>query len=384
MPFYDSNGNMVNEDGSPFSPGYGPPQGPDSWRRQPGYQGPGSQYGEPRDQGWTWGPGAAEKFSQDNRIDPNTGQIQGPGGLVPHQLALQYQAQHDQAVWNFQQSQMRSGMAYARGALGLLQSFRPGGGATLEAGQYNQLAGLSFQRAQLTQPMDLMGDWRREQAHLAQSKANRAQERAMAVQIAGIAVGALTGGAGGILGSMLGGAAAGATSTFMQQGGQYNQQGSDAAQPRTPANSPAGFAPTGIGPAGPMTPTGAPAQGPTGGPPMGGGGGEMGSMGAPAPGAMGQQQGGQQKTGPGGQKQVAGQPGQGSAGASGMGAPAVGLDGNFSPQAYAVRGVSNLQHPIQQLALTRIAADAYENDPVLRGFSVAVDQRLAARYQGAA
>ena len=324
---------------------------------------------------WRWGEGDIQQWGQSNYIDPSTGELRSRTGqlpgLVPHTYGLQIQAQHEQAIWRRQQSMMQGGINYAKGALGLLQSFRPGGGATLEAGQYNNLAQLQFQRAQLTQPIDMLGDYRRHEGAIARQKANRAQERALAVQIAGIAVGAFTGGAGAAIIPAL----AGAASTYMQNGGQYNQS-ADRAQPVGPGNIPPATQrlteqpnmPMGTGQNPNIGPS-APIQGPVAAPP-----------GTAAPSTISPdgtpQQGPQQ--GPGGPPQQGAPPGGGGP-FGGLGAP-VGSNGDFSSVAYASQGVGRLAHPVQQLALTRIAADMIENDPVMQGFTIAIDQRLAERF----
>jgi hypothetical protein len=292
---------------------------------------------------------------------------------------------HDQAVWNYRQNLMQGGINYARGALGLLQSFRPGGGATLEAGQYNTLAGLQFQRAQMTQPMDLLGDYRRHENAQARRAANRAQERALAVQIAGIAVGAATGGLGyGAIAAGMGGIAAAAASRGSSgQSGDSSQMPSYSGQgsaPVTAGQLPPATPGAGVGGVGPARPGGsgfrtqstvgtAPGQAA----PQGAGGRQL------APGAM--QGGGQPMGGVGGPTTT--QQG-GSGGPMGMGGPTVGADGNFTSLAYAANGAATLANPVQQLALTRSAAMLVESDPVLQGFSAAIDRRLAARYQGVA
>lgn len=359
------------DDNTPGVYGGGRPRAPQA--QAPGYQGPGSQYGTPQDSGWTWNPGAGQQFAQDNQIDPNTGMFYpGQGGLVPANVALQYQALSDQGIWRSRQAMMRSGINYARGALGLLQSFRPGGGATIESGQYNQLAGLEFNRAQMTQPLDLLGDYRRHETAVARQQANRAQERQLAVQIAATAAGIAFGGVGGgLVGSLFGGAAS-AASGGGDPGAQYPQ-----GQQRTqPAGAPA------------------PMQGPqqppsTFGPglPQSGGGAQAGGTfqaQSSAPGQQGSQpaQGGQQGQ-PGAQgqgaggKSIQGQPG--GAGGQAMGMPTVGSNGDFSPLAYAATGVGGLAHPIQQMALTRATAQMVEDDPFYATFSAAVNARWQQR-----
>ena len=363
------------DDNTPGVYGGGRPRAPQA--QAPGYQGPGSQYGTPQDSGWTWNPGAGQQFSQNNQINPNTGMFYPgqEGGLVPANVALQYQALSDQGIWRSRQAMMRSGINYARGALGLLQSFRPGGGATIESGQYNQLAGLEFNRAQMTQPLDLLGDYRRHETAVARQQANRAQERQLAVQIAATAAGLAFGGVGAL------GSAAGMASTFMQQGaGSYNQSADTASQQHGQQVAQMGQNPM----QGPQQP---PSTFGPGLPQSGGGGGQAGGTfqaQSSAPGQQGAQpaQGGQQGQ-PGAQgqgaggKSIQGQPGQ--AGGQAMGMPTVGSNGDFSPLAYAATGVGGLAHPIQQMALTRATAQMVEDDPFYATFSAAVNARWQQR-----
>lgn len=342
----------------------------------------GGPYNEARDAGVTWNPGGPQAWARDNSIDPNTGQLVGPGGLVPHQYGLQYQALHEQAIWRRQQALLSQGMAYGRGALGLLQSYRPGGGAALESNIYGQLGQMSFQRAQLTQPMDLLADYRREQDFQARRKANRAAERNMAIQIAGMAAGAVTAGLGY---AALGSAITGLSNGLGSQGGQQPAEPSSAypmgQQTQQPAPIPAPqYGPTGppssIGPSSPM---GAQSAGPGMALQSNLGQQQQGGAKQVTPGAIqqpGQPQGGQEP-----QQGHGGQPGQPQAAGA---APVVGANGDFSPQAYAVRGAASTMHPIQQMALARVAAFEMESDPVWQGFNDAIDQRLMSRYVGAA
>lgn len=343
------------------------------------YTGAGSQYGSPRPNGWTWGPDAASRFAQNNQIDPNTGMFYPgqEGGLVPWQVGLQYQALSDQGIWRSRQNMMRSGINYARGALGLLQSFRPGGGATIEAGQYNTLAGLEFNRAQMTQPLDLLGDYRREEMASARRQANRAQERQLAVQIAATAATAAFGGVGGIFAGAAGAMGAAAanrnnTQTPNNQAYPQGQQTQSAYQsPGAPMAGPSAYDPS-VGPQGPMSPMGA------------GGQTQQSTLGqeqqnSQAPKAatpQGQQQGGE----PGqeqGFRQGAGEQAVGAPG--GVGTPTVGANGDFTPVAYAANAAMQLPHPIQQLALSRAAASMIESDPFYATLTTAVNRRWAQR-----
>lgn len=124
-------------------------------------------------------------------IDPVTGRYVGPSALPSADNALDFQAQHDRAIWDRQQRYMDQAQGlltdatrFQQGALGLLQSYRPGGSAALEAGIYDRVAGGiqaqaggAFQRAQMTQPLDLMGRYREQREDEAIRRWERAQER---------------------------------------------------------------------------------------------------------------------------------------------------------------------------------------------------------------
>ncbi len=339
------------------------------------YTGPGSQYGSPRPNGWTWGNDAASRFAQNNQIDPNTGMFYPgqEGGLVPWQISLQYQALSDQGIWRARQNMMRSGINYARGALGLLQSFRPGGGATIEAGQYNTLAGLEFNRAQMTQPLDLLGDYRREETAAARRAANRAQERQLAVQIAATAATLAVGGVGGgLFAGMAGAAAANRNNTETPIGQAYpqGQQTQSVYQsPGAPMAGPSAYDPS-IGPQGPMQA-------------MGGGQSQQATLGkdqqnAQAPKAATPQ--GMQQEGQPGQEQGFRQGASEAVGsAGGVGTPTVGANGDFTPVAYAANAAMQLPHPVQQLALSRAAATMIESDPFYATLTTAINRRWAQR-----
>lgn len=356
----------------------------------PNGQNPDGTVWQARDNGITWNPGAAEVVAGRTSIDPNTGSLVGPDSLIPHQLGLQYQAEHDRRIFDYRQRLMRDANSYGRGALGLMQSFRPGGGATLEAGQYNTLAQIQLNRAQLTTPMDLLGDYRRHENAVARQKANRAAERQMAVQIgvalAGVAATVATGGAAapllaagiGAAGNAYAGyqnaraaeASAGAADTMAQTQQLIGQQGGNqmGAAPGQAPQQQGGGAPGQAPQPGAM---GAPA----------GGGGQQQAVQPQGMGAQGPQAGGQP------QKKVAGQPGQvggagagmGSAGAMGGGP---GADGVFTPTAYASYGALQ-QNPIQRAMLTSQLADALDDDPFYDSFTFAVNARFAQRMQSA-
>jgi len=158
---------------------------------------PGDPYYDPNAPGWK--PGAVDRWTGDHYIDPETGLLTGPYPLPPASVARGYQALHDRAIWERRQRYMdqaqttlRDATAYQQGALGLLQSYRAGGSSAIEAGIYNQVAGGRraeaagyFQQAQMTQPLDLLGDLRREEGAKAAGRAERANERAFIAGLVG-------------------------------------------------------------------------------------------------------------------------------------------------------------------------------------------------------
>lgn len=358
------------------------------------YTGPNAPYGQPRDNGWTWNPGAGDLYSQQNGFDPTTGAPVGPGSLPPHTIALGWQAEHERRVWQYQQSLMRSAHGYASGALGLLQSFRPGGSAAIEAGQYNTLANVQLQRAGMTRPLDLTADYQREQNFQNQRRANRQAERQLYVQgaaaIASIAGAAFTGGASlAMLPGLMSGVAGMATGpTYQQNSYEAGRQpvGPDQStwqtRPTTSApTGPAGPASTGPagqsgGQAGPAGPSLMP-QGQQGSSGSAGSGQALGSTLAPDQGAGGQPGG---SGGPQG-----GQDGAPGGGFGGQGAPAVGADGNFMPVAYAARGAMAAGgDPLRHLAMSSMVASELEGDPIYMRFALGVDARLKARLEAMA
>jgi hypothetical protein len=362
------------------------------------YTGPGNEYGRPGSGGWKWNPGAGTKFANENPIDPNTGMFApGKGGLVPHNVALQMQAQSDQGIWRSKQAMMRSGMNYAKGALGLLQSFRPGGGATLESGIYNQLGMMEFQRAAQTDYLDLLGDYRRKREDDARRAAKKAADKAMYTQIATAVIGAgamiATGGAAapavmamGAVGSAAaasraaGAGASAATSPQMQS--QATGPIPNAANIQQPAGGGGGMSgPTGSGPV--PAAGNAPSELDIGlanrlGQPYEmaqAGGGQRAQMQNVSMGAGLADIGGggaavQGGGAGGGMKQVA-QPGQAAVGTSAL----VGSDGDFSPTAYAANGArSYVDMPMQALTATS-AANMMDDDPFFSTMTVAVNSR---------
>lgn len=338
---------------------------------------PPPEYGGPGQGGWTWAPGANQRFIQENSFDPVTGAPRGPVALPPADVALQWQAEHDRRVWDYRQRLMRSASNFGRGGLGLLQSFRQGGSAAIEAGQYNTLAGIEMQRASMTQPLDLLGDYRRHEMAMNRQAANRQQERQIGIQSAALIAQLVVGNYGGALAS-LGGVVGSALGIGQQP------LATPGMQPRQPGTQPAGVQHPGGG-TGPVPSYGigqpgqlpqdknfiGPPEAPTGQPLQSQGSGEQ----APQPmkqvAPPGEQ--GQPQPGQGGQDTPGSIPG------GGMGA--VGTDGNFTPVAYAANSaLQSAQDPIQQLALGRSLAFALDEDPVWDALSFAIDKRMAERF----
>lgn len=343
---------------------------------------------EARDNGITWLPGAAQTVQNRTTIDPTTGQLVGPDSLIPGNLGLQYQAEHDRRVWDYRQRLMQDATNYGRGALGLMQSFRPGGGATIEAGQYNTLAQIQLNRAQMTQPMDLLGDYRRHEQAVARQKANRQAATQQAIQIgvalAGIAATAMTGGAAAAIMPALGAAAgaAGGGGAAPAAGGTASGAGAGGAGPMTGAAAAAASGAAASGQAAQQSAQQGQALSGMAAP----------SQGAPpqqgnkqvAPAALGQGYGqGQPQQPAGGPQggrgaQIQGQGGQATAG--GAGGPTPGADGVFTPQSYAAAGQAS-GNPVQRAVLTQQFADLVDNDPFYDAFSYAVNARFAQRMR---
>jgi hypothetical protein len=342
----------------------------------------------------------AQDWRSTHSIDPNTGDLIGTPGLIPGQYGLEFQLLHEQGRDRARQARMRSAANYARGALGLMQSFRPGGGATLEAGQYNALAQIEMNRAQMLQPLDLMGDYRRHESALASQRVNRAREVSTIVQIGALAVSALTGGAAG---AALAGVGMAGAALFGGGGGGGGAAGSNPlgqgpygpkVYPTSGATAGAvtgaqGGAATGVGGQQPLSgPQGAPQAGEGGlaatlAQPYGGPGAGVTKQ-KPQPGGAGQPQAG----GAGGAPGQPGQPGQGGGGGfapmGGAGGPQPGADGNFLPVAYASAAAGGMVDPLQGVVMNLSLADRLESDPAWSQISFAVDQRLRLRVRGAA
>lgn len=370
---------------------------------------PGNQYVDYGASGWR--PGSLEPWAQNNRINPETGILEGDYGVVPWQLARLYQSQADRAVWQFQQrlmqqgqNQLRSATQFQQGALGLLQSYRAGGGAALEAGVYNNVAnGMraeasgSFNRAQSTQSLDYLSDLRRHENAVAQQRANRAAERQIAVDIiAGVSSQVQSASTGMINGGSAGGNGSG--SSMSGNGGVPAESGSTASMGVASST----LSPEDTPPTSPLSTGGQQQQASP-----------FAQSAQNAPGsAQQQQQGGQgmntttQPFGPvaggGGPGAAPAGPGGGvgaGAGAGGgmqgaaaggmsgtLGAP--GADGNFSYDNFAAAAASaQIASPMAGLVRTDLnhyIADMYDRDPFYQTLPVAIERRWQERLGGAA
>lgn len=133
------------------------------------------------------------------------------------------------------------------------------------------------------------------------------------------------------------------------------------------------------------------------GPQAGGGGGGSYAAGLQQEGAAGgggrrpeqQQAPGGQLAGGGGGSPGGGKAGPGGpqAGGGGMGgspfqSPGVGIDGNFTPTAYAANAAMQ-SNPVMQTYLLKQVADASDNDPFYDAFSMTVDRQMVARMGAA-
>jgi hypothetical protein len=232
-------------------------------QRTSDYQGPGAGYGEPRENGFTWLPDAGERILRDHPLDEQ-GLPTGYDGPLPSNIAMQVQAVHEKRIWQQRQAMMQDAVRGARGAASLLSSFRPGGGAAIESGIYSQVAGLQMQRAMATQPLDLLGDYRRDQDSRARMQSNRAAERTLAIQAVGTIAAIATAGAGA---GLAGAAIAGASSAYSAN------QNRKAAEATAGGNKPSAMGAPGQG----FQDMGTPQYGPEQAPQQQGGGSAMGA-----------------------------------------------------------------------------------------------------------
>lgn len=222
MPQYNTN--IGNVEGG-YGGGY---QGPPLRPQYPTTPGMNPTYGMP---GYRWGGTEQEVgdlYRSQHGFNPQTGGLEGPIALPPAHLALNMQAEHDRAVWNARFRMGRDALGFAQGGNRLLQSYRPGGAAAMEAGTYGQMANIQMQRAQMHQPLDLLGDYRRDQIARAGRSGKKNRTIGTALQVVGAVASIIPGGqavgmglmaAGGAVASQ-GNAQGAASFARGQQGGQ--------------------------------------------------------------------------------------------------------------------------------------------------------------------
>lgn len=284
-----------------------------------------------------WAPGAGDAYNQMGGLN-EMGLPTIPGTIPWTASAMNWQDMHNQAVWAYRQRLMRGATDYLTGSLGNLQSFRPGGAAAMESGVYGQLAGNLMQRAQLTEPLDLLSSWREQKDFEARRRGRRSAQLSAAANVIGTlgaaAITAATGGAAAPF--MIGGMGALAGTQAQRESSALGEatlgQGQLDIQPGQEGAT--GYGVSGPQPAGPSIPQGSdmgggqtmlgPGIGNTGGPNYGGATGAPGSLGSP-PSGVGQQ--GRQAA-PGGQGGGPQMPGAGMQARIGMG-------GDFSPLSQA-------------------------------------------------
>lgn len=326
----------------------------------------------------------ANAWESSHSIDPETGQLIGAPGPVPANIGLKWQDIHQQAIWNYRQRLMGASTDYLKGALGNLQRSRPGGGAALESGLYQSLSGNLLQRASMTQPMDLLGDYRRDAEAQARRRARNASYLQLAGSLAGAAITGLAGGMGGGAGTAMAGLAQGAA----QGGMQGANAGFAAGEPNMGAGAAAGMQggasgmqlggidPGQVGAYGQALQSGLgpqQQQGPQGAPPAPGA--------APAP--TGAPAGGPQPEGGGGQQQR--QAGPGGAGGMAGGGQRLGSNGDFSPLAAATQAASS-PHPLAEftsLMVKEHMVELLEGDPDWGMLDAAIRRQALARGMAA-
>lgn len=356
---------------------------------------PGGQYEKPGGQGWL--PGGPEQWARDHRVDPNTGELIGPSGLVPSTYGRRVQAEHDRAVWRRRQQLMQDGVNYQKGALNLLQSYRPGGGAALESGVYTQLGQMQFQRAQMTQPMDFLSDLRRHEGAQAASRANRASERQVAVQlgaaVAQVATAYFAPAAAPYINPALAALSAGYSAS--QGANRYQQQPAYSGNLSAPQGGQAPSqqvnsellptnAPGSSGGQSPFTPG---QQQPSSNPVQGSAArltDEQAGPNTPSPLGDGQGLAASGGTGNGGMS-----PGQGDQQGPGANAGMVGIpagsNGDFSHTAFAASSAAswsgNPQAQVLSMEMNNFTADVYENDPFFQTLPLALELRWRSRMQ---
>lgn len=180
----------------------------------------------------------------------------------PEEIAPDVQLQHEKAVQQYNTGLAQQGTGYLRQGMDLFQSYRPGGAASLASGQYQGLANSVLQGR--VQPLDLLFNYRRDQAAAAAHRQANAGLVQGAGTLIGGAIGAVAGGgvgaaagagignaAGGLLGNAAyGGQGAGALTTPLPSGGVPQGQGgyTVSGQSGTVPTAQAQFGPSGTTP----------------------------------------------------------------------------------------------------------------------------------------
>lgn len=362
------------------------------------------RYFKPGTSNWTGDREAAGLWMSEHGMDQYGG-ITGPQARVPWNIAMDVQAAHDRGVWNARNRLGASALNFGQGALGNLQSFRPGGGAAEAAGVYQQLAGIQLNRASMLQPLDLLGDLRRHEAH----QARKATKKAGTIQAI---TGLVAAGANALAGNPAGVAAG------VQQAGQgfAATQGGGPTGTAPPGQRPGFGAAPGVLGGGGADPRAYGQQGQQanplmsmgGGGPGGGfmqpgfadamraglGGGGQGSPGggmtpgSNAASGPGPSSGGSQQERQGGGAQGPGGAGAGG-GAGGMamgGPPPVGVNGDFSPVAFAASasqgGMANPLQPLMETKFRSLVANMLDDDPAWNAIDAAIARQAYARAHG--
>lgn len=357
-------------------------------------------YMKPGTANWQEGP-TSEIWFQNNRINPETGMLEGDFPFVPHQYARQIQMEADLATEGLRRRYMQGGVDFMLGATDLMESYRPGGSAALEANIYGQTAGLMFDRARMTQPLDYMSDLRRHEQAQIERRNRRAADRAMWTQIGTTAASLVAGYFGGPvaagavqgIGQAVAGnqQAQGSYGTISASGMEAVQRAQNQQQSAGTSTYSSTYSPSistqgasGITPQAPAQSGGMVAPGGTD--MMGsGGGGQALAAGLESEGAGGMPAGQGMPAGPG-----VGAPAGGGMPAEGGGLPPgtagamvagglLGADGQMSPQsvtagAMAMGPNAPLETAGERMALLNYVADQYDSDPFYASFPAAIDQ----------
>lgn len=292
----------------------------------------------------------AQNWDTTHSIDPLTGELVGPPGAPPAGSAQNFQAMHEQAVWARKNRLSQQASNWLQGANGLLQRYRPGGAATMEAGVYSQLAQTDLARSEMLQPMDLLSEFREAQVNKAAREAKQAaREQAVA----------------GIVGPIIGGFAGGGFGATVDpnQGPQAETQG-----PMRPTDY---TSVPGMGEAADAgSYYGATVE-------------KDGAQGGMAQPGQEMAPGGQQGV-PGSQKGKGVGPGGQTGGSGTGGAPSasggVGSNGDFSPQAWSSAAAAR-SGPMAFGALSYYVANLLESDGSWGAIDSAIDRQLALRLK---